>query len=116
MAGHAQRSKGLKRTLRASSQWRNLPFHPRAPVFISPPGVLACHVVKVCEVGDAVLSAADKVTKIESARRVTPGLRTLRAAPNAETICNGRSGPGQSRGSQRQDLGPQRQARRFHIR
>jgi hypothetical protein len=29
----------------ASSQWRNLPFHPRAPVFISRPlGVLACRV------------------------------------------------------------------------
>jgi len=39
-------------------------------------------------VGDAVLSTADKVTKIEFARRVTHGLRTLRAAPNAETICN----------------------------
>jgi hypothetical protein len=40
-----------------------------------------------CEVGETVLSTADKrMTKTKTARRVTPGLRRLRAAPNAKTI------------------------------
>ena len=75
-----------------SSQWRNLVFHPRArSLFSRPPGVRACHVVKICEVSDAV-----------------PFDRGQRGS--------GRSGPGQSRGPNRQDFGRRRQARLFHIR